>query len=270
MRIAIINLNGGTGEAVTAVHLAAALAVQGRTLLVDADPQGSALSWSEEAERLPFAVIGLAVRDLHKRLSDHLPGLMHAVVDTPPGDRAIVPSAIAATGVIVVPIPPSIIDLDRLGALSTLSFHETRNFTCGEGGVFILNDASLVERAEFPREKGADRSRFLRGQVDKCGWVDVSPSFLASELVAAYLLAQLEARDVIQGLRAAVWNRYNHELAEWSANMGAQTPRVPQDLMQAPHPLSAHSDTIEPKCIYCPSSVKGNTRGFSLSSTAST
>jgi chromosome partitioning protein len=115
MRIAIVNLKGGTGKTVTAVYLAAALAMRGRTLLVDADPQGSALAWSEEAEGLPFTVVGLPVPDVHKRLNDLLPGLTHAVVDTPPGDRAIVRSAIAATGVIVVPIPPSIIDLDRLG-----------------------------------------------------------------------------------------------------------------------------------------------------------
>lgn len=114
MRLAIINLKGGTGKTVTAVHLAAALSARGRTLLVDADPQGSALAWSEEAESLPFAVVGLPVRDLHKRLKDLLPGLEHAVIDTPPGDRAIVRSAIAAAEVVIVPIPPSIIDLDRL------------------------------------------------------------------------------------------------------------------------------------------------------------
>jgi len=114
MRVAVINLKGGTGKTVTAVHLAAALAAQGRTLLVDADPQGSALSWSEEAEELPFAVVGLPVRSLHKRLTDLLPGLTHVVIDTPPGDHGIVRSAIAAAEVIVVPIAPSIIDLDRL------------------------------------------------------------------------------------------------------------------------------------------------------------
>jgi len=114
MRLAVVNLKGGTGKTVTAIHVASALAGQGRTLLIDADPQGSALSWSEEAENLPFAVVGLPVRDLHRRLKDLLPGVTHAVIDTPPGDRAIVRSAIAAAEVVVVPIPPSIIDLDRL------------------------------------------------------------------------------------------------------------------------------------------------------------
>jgi chromosome partitioning protein len=114
MRLGVVNLKGGTGKTVTAIHLAAALAGHGRTLLVDADPQGSALSWSEEAGELPFAVVGLPVRDLHRRLGQLLPGVVNAVIDTPPGDRAIVRSAIAAVDIVVVPISPSIMDLDRL------------------------------------------------------------------------------------------------------------------------------------------------------------
>jgi chromosome partitioning protein len=114
MRLGVVNLKGGTGKTVTAIHLAAALAGHGRTFLVDADPQGSALSWSEEAGELPFAVVGLPVRDIHRRLRQLLRGVVHAVIDTPPGDRAIVRSAIAAVDVVIVPISPSVMDLDRL------------------------------------------------------------------------------------------------------------------------------------------------------------
>lgn len=114
MRMAVVNLKGGTGKTVTALHLAAALAGDSRTVLIDADPQSSALSWSEEAAELPFAVISLPVRDIHRRLDQLLPGVVHAVIDTPPGDRAIVRSAIAAVDVVIVPISPSIMDLDRL------------------------------------------------------------------------------------------------------------------------------------------------------------
>jgi len=114
MRLAVVNLKGGTGKTVTSIHLATALAARGRTLLIDADPQGSSLSWSEEAADLPCSVIGLPVRDLHRRLDSLLSGVAHAVIDTPPGDRAIVRSAIAAVDAVIVPMPPSTMDLDRL------------------------------------------------------------------------------------------------------------------------------------------------------------
>ena len=114
MRLSVVNLKGGTGKTVTAVHLATGLARQGRTLLVDADPQGSSLSWSEEAADLPCSVISLPVRDLPRRLPPLLQGIDHAVIDTPPGDRVIVRGAVAASEIAVVPMPTSIMDLDRL------------------------------------------------------------------------------------------------------------------------------------------------------------
>lgn len=125
--------------------------------------------------------------------------------------------------------------LGSFGRLSTLSFHETKNFTCGEGGALILNDPSLVERAEILREKGTDRSRFFRGQVDKYSWVDVGSSYLPSDLLAAYLVAQLTARERIQARRREIWELYNAELSEWAAEFGVSLPRVPPACGQAYH-----------------------------------
>lgn len=103
------------------------------------------------------------------------------------------------------------------GAMSDVgcfSFHETKNFSMGEGGAVILNRPELIERAEIIREKGTNRSRFYRGQVDKYTWVDIGSSFLPSELNAAYLLAQLESNVEITAKRMAIWNRYDKELGE--------------------------------------------------------
>jgi dTDP-4-amino-4,6-dideoxygalactose transaminase len=125
--------------------------------------------------------------------------------------------------------------LGSFGALATLSFHETKNFTCGEGGALVINDGRFVDRAEILREKGTDRSRFFRGQVDKYGWVDVGSSYLPSDLLAAFLLAQLESRDRIQVHRRRVWETYERELGPWASKWGVKLPHVPGECRQAFH-----------------------------------
>src|SRR5438105_7141236 len=117
--------------------------------------------------------------------------------------------------------------LGTFGRLAAQSFHETKNITCGEGGALVINDESLVDRAEILREKGTDRARFLRGQVDKYTWTDLGSSFLPSDLLAAVPCAQLEAREGIQERRRAIWNRYRKELAGWAGEHGVPLPAVP-------------------------------------------
>lgn len=125
--------------------------------------------------------------------------------------------------------------LGTLGALATLSFHETKNFTCGEGGALLINDGALAERAEIVREKGTNRARFFRGEVDRYTWVDLGSSYLPSELLAAFLSAQLEARDQVQSRRRAIWERYHAELAPWCGENGVRQPFVPADCDQTWH-----------------------------------
>jgi len=98
--------------------------------------------------------------------------------------------------------------LGSIGHLAALSFHETKNIICGEGGAILINDPRFIERAEIIREKGTNRSRFFRGQVDKYTWVDVGSSYLPSEILAAFLYAQLQMADSITERRIALWNRY--------------------------------------------------------------
>lgn len=119
--------------------------------------------------------------------------------------------------------------------ISTLSFHETKNVTCGEGGALLINDARLIERAEIIREKGTNRSRFFRGQVDKYTWVDVGSSYLPSDLLAAFLLAQLESREAIQSRRHAIWRCYQAGLAEWAASHGVRLPVAPDHTAHPAH-----------------------------------
>ena len=125
--------------------------------------------------------------------------------------------------------------LGTFGVMATQSFHETKNFQCGEGGALLINDDAYIERAEIIREKGTNRSRFFRGQVDKYTWVDVGSSYLPSDMLAAFLYAQLEARDNIQGKRQEIWELYHEALAEWAANNDVCMPTVPEGCEQTYH-----------------------------------
>jgi dTDP-4-amino-4,6-dideoxygalactose transaminase len=117
--------------------------------------------------------------------------------------------------------------LGTLGRVATVSFHETKNFSCGEGGALLLNDAADIDRAEILREKGTNRSQFFRGQADKYTWVDIGSSFLPSDLLAAILLAQLEERDRIQARRREIWQEYSAGLADWAATHDVTLPNPP-------------------------------------------
>jgi dTDP-4-amino-4,6-dideoxygalactose transaminase len=125
--------------------------------------------------------------------------------------------------------------LGTFGRLATQSFHETKNFSCGEGGALLINDERLVERAEVIREKGTDRSRFFRGLVDKYTWRDIGSSYLPSDLLAAILLAQFEARDSIQSRRKSIWTKYERELAGWAGKNEVDLPVVPAEREQSFH-----------------------------------
>lgn len=117
--------------------------------------------------------------------------------------------------------------LGTIGHLGTMSFHETKNIVSGEGGLLMINDDEFIERAEIIREKGTDRSKFIRGEVDKYGWVDVGSSFLPSELTAAFLYAQLERLDTIQRKRRLLWNSYYKQLKMLEKKGFLQLPSVP-------------------------------------------
>jgi len=114
--------------------------------------------------------------------------------------------------------------LGTLGDVGCLSFHETKNVTCGEGGALVVADPEVGRRAEIAREKGTNRAAFFRGEVDKYTWVAEGSSYVLSDLLAAVLMAQLEKLDAIQARRASVVARYRQGLAEWAAERGVRLP----------------------------------------------
>jgi dTDP-4-amino-4,6-dideoxygalactose transaminase len=125
--------------------------------------------------------------------------------------------------------------LGTLGCLATQSFHETKNVTCGEGGALLINDPQYMERAEIIWEKGTNRNQFFRGQVNKYSWVDIGSSYLPSDILAAFLYAQLEALDVIQAKRQRIWEYYNEHLHTWAQEHGVQLPVIPDNCEQSYH-----------------------------------
>ncbi|HEV8473666.1 MAG TPA: dTDP-4-amino-4,6-dideoxygalactose transaminase [Methylomirabilota bacterium] len=125
--------------------------------------------------------------------------------------------------------------LGTFGCLATQSFHETKNINCGEGGALLINDPRFTERAEILREKGTNRSRFFRGLVDKYTWVDTGSSYVLSDILAAYLCAQLETRERIQSVRKRIWEYYDGSLREWAIERGVGVPVVPAHCEQPYH-----------------------------------
>ena len=125
--------------------------------------------------------------------------------------------------------------LGTFGSMAAQSFHETKNFSCGDGGALLINDTELVELAEIIREKGTNRSRFFRGQVDKYTWVDIGSSYLPSDILAGVLLAQLEEREKIRSYRKILWNTYHLALKDWAEKQNIQLPTVPEHTEQAYH-----------------------------------
>jgi dTDP-4-amino-4,6-dideoxygalactose transaminase len=125
--------------------------------------------------------------------------------------------------------------LGTFGEFATQSFHDTKNITCGEGGALLINDPAYVEEAEIVREKGTNRARFFRGQIDKYTWVALGSSYLPSEILAAFLLAQLEDAETIQNKRRMIWERYNETLQVWAKRLGIGLPNIPEYCGQSFH-----------------------------------
>jgi dTDP-4-amino-4,6-dideoxygalactose transaminase len=140
--------------------------------------------------------------------------------------------------------------LGSFGELAAVSFHETKNIISGEGGALLVNDSRLAERAEIVREKGTNRSRFLRGQVDKYTWVDVGSSYLPSEIIAAFLVAQMEQAETIMARRLAIWKRYHEAFAELERIGRLRRPIVPTECAHNAHMYYLLLPSIESRSAF--------------------
>ena len=140
--------------------------------------------------------------------------------------------------------------LGTFGTFATQSFHETKNFSCGEGGALLINDKKFVERAEIIREKGTNRSRFFRGEIDKYTWVDIGSSYLPSELLAAFLYAQLEQHEMIQAKRKKIWENYYEHLDGWANENDIRLPTIPEYCEQPYHMFYLLMPTLEKRTIF--------------------
>jgi dTDP-4-amino-4,6-dideoxygalactose transaminase len=135
--------------------------------------------------------------------------------------------------------------LGGIGHLAAFSFHETKNIISGEGGMLVINDERFAERAEIIREKGTNRSKFFRGEVDKYGWVDIGSSFLPSDIIAAFLFAQLENIDAIQQKRKQIWERYYNGLLPLTENHSLRLPEIADNVTNNGHMFYLVTEKIE-------------------------
>ncbi len=140
--------------------------------------------------------------------------------------------------------------LGTFGSLATQSFHETKNVNCGEGGCLVINDLKFLDRAEIIREKGTNRSRFFRGQVDKYTWIEAGSSWLLADPLAAMLTAQLDEFAMIQTMRHKVWYRYQEDLLDWSEETGVSIMHVPKHVDHPSHLFYLMTHSLEERTAF--------------------
>ena len=142
------------------------------------------------------------------------------------------------------------IALGSIGHLAALSFHETKNIISGEGGMLIINDPTLIDRSEIIWEKGTNRSSFYRGEIDKYGWVDIGSSFLPSDLIAAFLWAQIENIELIQERRKEIWNYYFYNLSDWANKNNIILPIIPSYASNNAHMFYLITNSLKERQLF--------------------